>query len=478
MTQDFLSSIISDQFTNIVGRPNIVAEHDDIQRYIVEPRNIFHGNTPLVVKPGSVNEVSKILQLANSHNIPIVPQGGNTGLVGGQIPDKTEIEVVLSLERMNKIRNVDAISNVLTVEAGVILEVIHEIAEELDRIFPLYLSSQGSCQIGGNIATNAGGTGVLAYGNTRDMILGLEVVLATGEIWNGLRTLRKDNTGYDLKQIFIGSEGTLGIITAANLRLFPKPKSQDIAFVGIKSPQEALQLYKICAGNSGPLLTAFELIPRIGLDFSLKHLPNIKDPLHKPSPWYVLVELSSNSTSISTRNLIENIFTQAETQNLIQDAVLAENIEHRNSFWHLRHSLSEVQKFEGGSIKHDISVPIADIPAFLDHASKTVLKFIPDCRPFAFGHMGDGNIHFNVSQPVNADKEDFLSKWSEVNALVNEIVISFNGSISAEHGIGRLKRNLLAETKSDIELDMMKRIKREFDPNGILNRGRIFEIET
>ena len=361
----------------------------------------------------------------------------------------------------------------MTVEAGVILEIIHEIAEELDRTFPLFLSSQGSCQIGGNISTNAGGTGVLAYGNTRELILGLEVVLASGEIWNGLRTLKKDNTGYDLKQIFIGSEGTLGIITAANLRLFPKPKSQDIAFIGINSPNEALQLYKTCANNAGPLLTAFELIPRIGIDLLLKHMSRTRDPLNTISPWYVLVELSSNSDSIPTRNLIENIFTQAEVQNLVQDAVVAENIEHKNSFWQLRHRLSEVQKLEGGSIKHDISVPIADIPNFIAQATKAILNYKPDCRPFVFGHMGDGNLHFNVSQPVDSDKEEFLSHWSSINSIVHEIVVSYNGSISAEHGIGRLKRKLLAETKSAVELDMMKRLKQTLDPNGILNPGRI-----
>lgn len=464
---------VFDQFTNLIGSSNIVTEIDDISRYVTEPRDLFHGKTPCVLKPGSVDEVSKLLKLANTHKIPIVPQGGNTGLVGGQIPDQTKSEVILSLERLNKVRNVDAISNVLTVEAGVILEVIHEIAEELDRIFPLYLSSQGSCQIGGNISTNAGGTGVLAYGNTRELILGLEVVLATGEIWDGLRTLRKDNTGYDLKQMFIGSEGTLGIVTAANLRLFPKPKSQDVAIVGIESPREALQLYNICTSNAGHLLTAFELMPRIGVEYSLKHIPGIRDPLNTISPWYVLIELSSSSISVPTRNLIESIFKQAVTQNLASNAVLAENIEQRNAFWRLRHSLSEVQKFEGGSIKHDISVPIADIPNFLDEATKAILRFIPDCRPFAFGHMGDGNIHFNVSQPINSSKEEFLSHWSEVNTIVNEIVISFGGSISAEHGIGRLKRKLLAETKSDVELNLMKLLKQTFDPNGILNPGRI-----
>ena len=473
MASEFSNNKMYNLFTNIVGESNVVTETNDISRYIAEPRALFHGKTPFVLKPGSVGEVAKLLNVANSNNIPIVPQGGNTGLVGGQVPDKSGTEIILSLERMNKIRNVDAICNVLTVEAGVILETIHEIADELDRLFPLFLSSQGSCQIGGNISTNAGGTGVLAYGNTRELILGVEVVLATGEIWHGLRNLRKDNTGYDLKQMFIGSEGTLGVVTAANLRLFPKPKSQEVAIIGIESPQAALQIYKICASNAGPLLTAFELFNRIGIDFSIKHIPNIRDPLNKSSPWYILIELSSSSNSISTRNLIENIFTQANSENLIQDAVLAENTEHMNSFWHLRHCLSEVQKFEGGSIKHDISVPVADIPNFLDQATKAVLKYLPECRPFAFGHMGDGNIHFNVSQPTNFDKQEFLSKWTEINAIVHKIVISFGGSISAEHGIGRLKRKLLEETKSEVELELMRKLKHTLDPNGILNPRRV-----
>lgn len=464
---------LTNRFKEIVGPENAITDPDQMQSYLVEWRDLYQGKSPLVLRPGSVEDVSKILQLANASRTAIIPQGGNTGLVGGQIPDESDTEIILSLERLNSIRSIDTGGNFMTVEAGVVLDKIHEAATEVDRMFPLTLGSQGSCSIGGNIATNAGGTAVLAYGNTRDLVLGLEVVLPDGRIWNGLRALRKDNTGYDLKQLFIGAEGTLGVITAANIRLFPIPRAQEVAFIGIESPGHALDLFNMAQARAGTMLTGFELMPRIGLEFTVRHLPGARDPLAQAHAWYVLMEISSGTEAEGARALVEAIFEDAANGGLVEDAALAETIEHRKAFWHLRHGMSEVQKQEGGSIKHDISVPVAKIPEFLERAIAAVEAQIPGCRPVPFGHMGDGNIHFNVSQPVDADKEAFIARWDEVNDTVHNIVADLNGSISAEHGIGRLKRTLLKEIKDPVEYELMRQIKMAFDPNGILNPGRI-----
>ncbi|NRG19719.1 FAD-binding oxidoreductase [Rhizobiales bacterium] len=457
----------------IVGEANALTEDADKAPYLREWRDLYHGRTPVVLRPGSVEEVSQVLKTANELGLKVVPQGGNTGLVGGQVPDDSAGEIVLSLSRLNRIRQIDADGYTMTVEAGCILEAIHQAADEADRIFPLTLGAQGSCQIGGNISTNAGGTAVLAYGNTRELVLGLEVVLASGEIWNGLRSLRKDNTGYDLKQLFIGAEGTLGVITAAVLKLFPKPRDRQVAFVGLSDSHAALTLFSQARAKAGPMLTGFELMPRVGIEFCLKHLEGARDPLSEPHPWYVLVELSSGTENASLRDLMEELLGEAFEAGLVQDAALAESIAQADAFWHLRHGMSEVQREEGGSIKHDVSVPVASVPAFLDKAIAAVEEMVPGCRPVPFGHMGDGNIHFNISQPVGADKAGFIARWNEMNALVHGIVAEFGGSISAEHGIGRLKRDLLKEVKSELELDMMQRIKAAFDPNGILNPGRV-----
>ncbi|MCA1297858.1 FAD-binding oxidoreductase [Stappia indica] len=461
----------------IVGERNALRDPADMAPYLREWRDLYVGKTPVVLRPGSREEVSQILAHANAHGLKIVPQGGNTGLVGGQIPDDSATEIVLSLSRMNKVREIDAAGFSMTVEAGCTLQAIHDAAEAEDRMFPLTLGSQGSCQIGGNIATNAGGTAVLAYGNTRELVLGLEVVLPDGSIMEGLRSLRKDNTGYDLKQIFIGSEGTLGVITAAVLKLFPLPRERDVAFVGLSSPEAALELFSTARGRAGAMLTGFELMPRVGLEFTLRHLDGTRDPLQAPSPWYVLVELSSGTESgedqAPTRTLMEAILGEAFEAGLVEDAALAESGAQAADFWRLRHGLSEVQREEGGSIKHDVSVPVASVPAFLAEAIAAVEAKVPGCRPVPFGHMGDGNIHFNVSQPVGADKAAFIAGWDDMNKVVHDIVQRYGGSISAEHGIGRLKRDLLAEVKSPVELEMMRRIKQAFDPNGILSPGRV-----
>ncbi|MET1414095.1 FAD-binding oxidoreductase [Roseibium sp. HPY-6] len=463
----------ADRFAELIGSANVLTSPADQAPYLVEWRDLYRGVTEIVLRPGSTQEVSAIMAYAYAHDLKIVPQGGNTGLVGGQIPQETGDEIVLSVTRLNKVRDVDPAGFTITVEAGVVLEALQGEAEKVDRLFPLALGAQGSCQIGGNISTNAGGTAVLAYGNTRDLVLGLEVVLPTGEIWDGLRTLRKDNTGYDLKQLFIGAEGTLGIITAASLKLFPKPKKLEAAFVGLQDPQAALKLFTTARAQAGPVLTGFEIMPRVGLEFCLKHLEAARDPLEGSHEWYVLMELSSGSEAFPIRDLLESILGEAFEEGLVEDAAFAQNLSQVHDFWHIRHGMSEVQKPEGGSIKHDVSVPVSHIPEFLDKAIAAVSEFVPGCRPVPFGHIGDGNIHFNVSQPVGADKNEYLAKWDEMNEIVHSIVGEFGGSISAEHGIGRLKKPLLADVKSETELMLMRRIKRDLDPKNLLNPGRI-----
>jgi FAD/FMN-containing dehydrogenase len=463
----------ADRFAEMIGAANVLTSPDDQAPYLTEWRDLYQGVTPMVLRPGSTEEVSAVMTYAYQNDLKVVPQGGNTGLVGGQIPQETGDEIVLSLSRLNKVRAVDPAGFTITAEAGVVLETLQNEAENVDRLFPLALGAQGSCQIGGNISTNAGGTAVLAYGNTRDLVLGLEVVLPTGEIWNGLRTLRKDNTGYDLKQLFIGGEGTLGIITAAALKLFPRPKKLEAAFVGLPDPHAALKLFTLAKAQAGPVLTGFEIMPRVGVEFCLRHLEGARDPLEGEHAWYVLIELSSGSEAFPVRDLMESILGEAFEEGLVEDAAFAQNLTQVQDFWHIRHGMSEVQKPEGGSIKHDVSVPVASIPDFLDKAMAAVEDFVPGCRPVPFGHIGDGNIHFNVSQPVGADKEDYLAKWDEMNTIVHGIVGEFGGSISAEHGIGRLKRDLLKDVKQGIELDLMKRIKDAFDPKGLLNPGRV-----
>ena len=475
MTRSFVapSAELIARFADIVGPQNALTRDADTAPFLVEPRELYPGKTALVLRPGSTDEVSKILALANSEGIAVVPQGGNTGLVGGQIPDISGAQVIVSLSRMNRVREIDESGNTMTVEAGAVLETIHQEAEKIGRIFPLTLGAQGSCEIGGNLSTNAGGTAVLAYGNTRELILGLEVVLPDGRVWEGLRKLRKDNTGYDLKQLFIGAEGTLGIVTAAVLKLFPTPMAQEVAFAGLTDPEGALKLFNMARARAGSMLTGFEIMPRIGLEFTLKHLDGARDPLMASHPWYVLMELSSGSDAEAARGLMELIFEDAFEHGLVDDAALAESLTHREAFWRLRHGMSEVQKMEGGSIKHDVSVPVARIPEFLARATEAIEQAIPGCRPCPFGHMGDGNIHYNISQPEGADKAAFLARWDEANAIVHKIVTELGGSISAEHGVGIQKRHLLPEVKSDVELDLMRAIKATLDPNGIMNPGKI-----
>jgi FAD/FMN-containing dehydrogenase len=457
----------------IVGERHVLTAEPDLEPYVTEPRRIYRGRPAAVVRPGSAHEIAAILRLANETGTPIVPQGGNTGLVGGQVPDETGREVVLSTQRLDAIRAVDAAGGTITAEAGVVLERLQQAAAEARMLFPLSLGAQGSCRIGGNISTNAGGTGVLAYGNTRSLVLGLEVVLPTGEIWNGLRGLLKDNSGYDLKQLFIGAEGTLGIVTAAVLRLFPKPRGQAVAIAGLRGPEDALKLFRLARDRAGSALTGFELIPRLLIDMLVKHLPDARDPLVSPHPWYVLLEFSSGRGEDDATALVEGTLADALSDGIASDAAVAKSLEEARQFWRLRHALSEIQKSEGVSIKHDVSIAVERVPEFIARAGEAVTAMVEGSRVIAFGHLGDGNIHFNLAQPPGADSKTFLKNAPRVHAAVHAIVAEMGGSIAAEHGIGRYKRALLPTVKSEIELDMMRRIKKAFDPNNILNPGRV-----
>ncbi len=464
-----LSSDLIARFSQIVGDKYAVTDAGDVAPYVTEERNLFQGRSPLVLRPGSTAEVSAICKLATEHRIALVPQGGNTGLVGGQTPQNGE--VVVSMRRLDKIREVDAASNTMTVESGVILQNAQQRAADADRLFPLSLGAEGSCTVGGNLSTNAGGTAALAYGVAREMALGLEVVLADGRILNGLSKLKKDNTGYDLRNLFVGAEGTLGIITAATLKLFPKPRAVETAFVGLRSPDEALKLLAISQNEAAGSLTSFELLADIAVAFSVRHGIDVRDPLPDRYPWYVLMELSSPRED--ARATLESILTRGMEDGIVQDAAIAANLGQRRAFWKLRDEMSAAQKPEGGSIKHDISVPVAAVPAFIAEANAAVVKLIPGARPVPFGHLGDGNIHYNVSQPVGAGAADFLGRWHEVNAVVFAIVLRMGGSISAEHGIGVLKRDELPDVKDKVAMELMRGIKTMLDPLGIMNPGKV-----
>jgi FAD/FMN-containing dehydrogenase len=456
----------------IVGEKYAITDPAEQAPYLVEMRGLYHARTPLVLRPGSVAEVAAILKLASETGTPVVPQGGNTGLVGGQVPHDSGEEIVLSLKRLDRIREVDPTSNTITCEAGVILERAQEAAAAAERLFPLTLGAQGSCTIGGNLSSNAGGMGALVYGVARDLVVGLEVVLADGRVWNGLNKLKKDNTGYDLKNLFVGAEGTLGVITAAVLKLFPRPRATETAMVGLSSPADALALLDLARERAGAGVSGFELMVRLGFDFLRRFRPETREPLASPYPWYVLIELSSQARE-GLRDTIEELLAEAAERGIIGDATIAASIEQANEFWRMRELFAEVQLPAGGSIKHDVSVPVAAVPAFLKEATAAVEAMVPGCRPMPFGHLGDGNIHFNVSQPVDADKAAFLARWGEMNAVVHAIVQQHGGSISAEHGIGQLKRNLLPSVKDPVAMDLMRALKAALDPKGILNPGKV-----
>jgi D-lactate dehydrogenase (cytochrome) len=457
-------------FAAIVGDKYAITDPSAQAPYLVEMRDLFRGHSPMVLRPGSVAEVSAVLKLANETGTAIVPQGGNTGLVGGQIPHHNEI--VLSLNRLDRIREVDPTSYTITCEAGVTLRRAREAAAAVDRLYPQLLPSEGTCTIGGNLSTNAGGTAAIAHGIARAHALGLEVVLADGRVLNNLNKLKKDNTGYDLKNLFIGAEGTLGVITAAVLRLVPRPRSVETAFAGVASAEAALELLVIAQERTGGDVTSFEIMSREGIELVLRYGQGCRDPLASPHAWYVLMELSSQQRE-GLREVLEAVLAEGLERGLIHDATIAESLEQARAFWRVREMFGEVQRFAGGSIKHDISVPVAAVPAFIKEAGAAVTALIPGARPLPFGHLGDGNIHYNVNQPVGADKEEFLKRWDDVNATVFAVVKKYGGSISAEHGVGVMKRDLLPTVKDPVALDLMRNLKRLLDPNGILNPGKV-----
>jgi len=447
--------------------PDVIAPH------LEEWRSKYKGHSPLLLLPATTAEVSSILQICNETSTAVVPQGGNTGLVGGQIP--FEGEVLLSFTRMNRIRSLDAAAHTLTVEAGVILANAQRAADEAGLLFPLSLAAEGSATIGGNLSTNAGGVNVLRYGMARDLVLGLEVVLADGRVLDLLRALRKDNTGYDLKQLFIGAEGTLGLITAAVVKLFPKPAQRVTAFAAVPSPADSVKLLGDMQTRCGGQVCAFELVPRIGIDLVTAHIPGTRDPLPARSPWYVLIEATS-AAQFDLNPIFERALAAAAQSGLVTDAAVAASEAQRAAFWALRENMSEAQKREGSSIKHDVSVPVSAIPAFLERATAAVLAAVPGARPVSFGHIGDGNIHFNFSAPKDQDAAAFAARWDEVQRIVHDIVHEFSGSISAEHGIGMQKRDQLPRYKSAVEMDMMRTLKRTLDPKNILNPGKVVAV--
>ncbi len=462
-----------DRIRGVVGSKGIVDAPDDMAPYLKEWRGNFQGQAALVVRPASTDEVSAVVKLCAEAGIGIVPQGGNTGLVGGACPYEHGRDIILSTDRLYGIRSIDPVNDTMTVEAGVILHTVQEAAAEVDRLFPLSLAAEGSCRIGGNISTNAGGTGVLRYGNARDLVLGLEVVLPDGRIWDGLRDLRKDNTGYDLKQLFIGAEGTLGVITAAVLKLFPRPRQTATAFIAIRDPAAGIDLLTRARHAAGDAVTACELIPRIGLDFALRHVAGAADPLDAPADWYLLLEFTSPAPDAPLRERMEAVLGRALEDGLVFDAAVAASEGQSRKLWFLREAVVEGQLAEGGSIKHDVSVPVARTADMIAEATAAVESHLPGIRVVAFGHLGDGNIHFNLSQPVGTDRVTYLARWGEFNEIVHDIVVGMGGSFSAEHGIGRLKRAEMAERKSAVEIEIMRRIKQALDPQGIMNPGKM-----
>ena len=473
MTLTTLPPGLIDRLAEIVGEAHALVRPEDQAGYLREWRDLYTGKTPVVLRPGSTEEVARILALAHEHGVGVVPQAGNTGLVGGQIPSTRGDEIVLSVARLKKVRAVDADGGTMILEAGVTLSEAQAVAEKAGRLFPLSLASEGSCQIGGVLAANAGGTAVLAYGNARNLCLGLEAVLADGRVWHGLRTLKKDNTGYDLRDLLIGSEGTLGVITAAALKMLPRPAEMATALVALDSPEAALRLFRVAEETAGSTLTAFEFWARRAMEFAVAYVPNTRDPFASPHPWYALLEISSGETGGRAASQLETLLVKASNDGVVLDAVIAESLAQSRDLWRLRESLSEAQKGAGGSIKHDVSVPIARIPEFLARAAPVVERVCPGARPVPFGHFGDGNVHYNVTQPDGMDKARYLALWEVMSDAVHGLVAEMDGSISAEHGIGQMKREALVRFKSETELEMMRAIKKALDPTGILNPGKV-----
>jgi FAD/FMN-containing dehydrogenase len=470
---DFSLPNLLDRLRAIVGERGLIIDTREQQPYVNDWRDQWHGRAAAVVKPANTEEVARVVTLLAEARVPMVPQGGNTSMCGGSVPDTTGSQVVINLSRLNRVREVDVANNTMTVEAGCVLANLQELADQHGRFFPLSLGAEGSCEIGGNLSTNAGGTGVLRYGNTRDLVLGLEVVLPDGRVWDGLRGLRKDNTGYDLKQLYVGAEGTLGIITAAVLKLFPQPRARATALVAVKNPAASVALLSKLRESCGDRVSGFELMGRICVDLLLRHIPDTRDPLSQRYPWYVLVELSDSAEGNQLDTMLQDALEDAAESELIDDAVLASSEAQRKALWAMRENIPEAQKIDSVSIKHDVAVPVSRVPELIGLAGDALHKRFPDIRIVAFGHVGDGNIHYNCSKAERQEAKEFFEEAPEVNHIVYEVVHSLGGSISAEHGLGVLKRDEIRHYKSEIEMDLMRSIKRTLDPHGLMNPGKV-----
>ncbi len=468
MTAEFLARLRA-----ICGPAHVLTE-GDLSAWEADWRKRARGKALAVVRPGSTDEVAQVVRACAEARVSLVPQGGNTGLVVGSVPDGSGTQVVLSLQRMTRVRAIDAANLTMTVDAGCILQVLQETARQQGLLFPLSLAAEGSCTIGGNLATNAGGTQVLRYGNARELCLGLEVVTAQGQVWDGLSGLRKDNTGYDLRDLFIGSEGTLGVITGATLKLYPLPAARLTAWAAVPSMEAAVALLGLARQELSASLTGFEVMGQFALGLVARHFPQLRVPFHASSPWCVLLENSDHESPEHARALFEQLLERALEQGLASDAVVAENIAQAQQLWHVRESIPLAQAEEGLNIKHDISVPISRIPAFVQETDALLAREIPGVRLVNFGHLGDGNLHYNVQAPAGGDAAEFLrTQETQVNHLVYESVRSFGGSISAEHGVGSLKVDELTQHKSPVALGMMRAIKQALDPQNLLNPGRV-----
>ena len=463
------------RLTERLGGAHVLTDAADLVPYLAETRGLRRGHALAVVRPADTAEAAFTVRACAEAGVAVVAQGGNTGHVGGGLPQGG---IVVSMARLTRLRAVDPVNASITVEAGMVLSEVQAAAEAAGMLFPLSLASEGSCRIGGNLSTNAGGTAVLAYGNARDLVLGLEVVLADGRVWNGLKGLRKDNAGYDLKHLFLGSEGTLGLITAAVLKLHPRPLSRAVAFVGLASAEAALGLFRVLRDEAGAALTAFEYMVPFGLEIVLRHRAGARPPLVGSHGAYALVEVSTTRPGEDAGEFLAAMLARAHGEDRIGDAALASSEAQARDFWGLRESLSEVQKAEGGSIKHDVSVPLSRLPEFLDRATGACEAALPGLRVCAFGHFGDGNIHFNLSQPVGMDRAAFLTLWEPFNRIVHDIVYALDGSIAAEHGVGLLKREELGRYADPVALDLMRTLKAALDPRNILNPGKVLPIKV
>lgn len=459
----------------LLGPKGVVADPEALAPYLLESRGLYRGSAPFMALPATPAEVAEALRLCGEAGVAVVPQGGNTGRVSGSLVRPEDGAILINLKRLRRIRQIDPLDNAITVEAGCILTEVQSAAAEVDRLFPLSLGAEGSCQIGGNLSSNAGGIHVLRYGNMRDLVLGLEVALPNGEIWDGLSSLRKDNSGYDLKNLFIGAEGTLGIVTAATLKLFPQPKESISLFVALADLEAGLEVLSAAQAASGGALCACELIPGIAIDFTLKHIPGSIDPLAKRYDWHLLMEATSGRPNSGLREILEGVLAEAFEKERVPDAAIAASESQAKAFWHLREALVAAQAREGASIKHDISVPVSKVPEFLRQAALAVEALVEGVRVYPFGHLGDGNLHYNLSQPLGMTADDFMAQAPAIHAKVHDIAVSLGGSISAEHGIGKVKLAENKRFKSAVELDLMRRVKAAIDPAGLMNPGKLID---